>query len=110
MVLMFPFRRTFDRSWNSFIVRYGPTGTEESFLDREPPGLHDDLVDKTPYKQDEIPGDDERLGETWKAKRDGELFIYLNKPVLGIWGLETWLSRNWFPSTGKAVVTIGKRP
>src|SRR6266567_4050942 len=74
MMMLFPFRRTFDRPWSSFIVRYGPTGTEESFLDRAPPPLDDDLVHAQDYKAVDVPEDKESLGEDWRASRDGEIY------------------------------------
>lgn len=117
MAVMLPFRRTLDRPWGAFIVRYGPTGTEESFLDREPPALDDDLIDDPNYKAESIPQkknkyekeDHEVLGEGWTATRDGEIYVYLNKPVLGIWGMETLVGRYLFPNTGIAHIDIQKR-
>src|SRR5262249_41367310 len=85
IAMMLPFRRTLDRPWNSVIVRYGPTGTEESFLDRKPPTLNDSLVRAPGHPLEKIP-DRESLGEEWTARRDGEIYVYLNNPVLGIWG------------------------
>ena len=35
-----------------------------------------------------VPEKSETLAEELKPKRDGELFVYLNKPVLGLWGLQ----------------------
>jgi uncharacterized protein (DUF2235 family) len=109
MAMMLPFRRTLDRPWSSFIVRYGPTGTEESFLDRAPPPLDDDLVHAQDYKAEDVPEDKESLGEDWRATRDGEIYWYLNKPVLGIWCLETWISKYLISNEGTALVTIEKR-
>ena len=40
-----------------------------------------------------------------KPKRDGELYIYLNKPVLGLWGYESLIS-DWIGDTGQAKITI----
>jgi len=85
LVMMFPLRRTLDRPWISFIVRYGPTGTEESFLDRDPPALDDDLVDVRGYKAEDVPEKGESLGEEWRSRRDGEIYVYLNKT--GSWYL-----------------------
>jgi uncharacterized protein (DUF2235 family) len=108
MTMMYPFRRTLDRPWSAFIVRYGPTGTEESFLDRDPPALDDDLVDEQGYRAEDVPEHSETLGEEWRASRDGEIYLYLNKPVLGIWGIETWISK-FIPNSGMAQVTIERR-
>jgi uncharacterized protein (DUF2235 family) len=108
MAMLFPLRRTWDRPWGSFIVRYGPTGTEESFLDREPPPLDDDLVNPPGFKGEDVPEDREVLGEAWTARRDGEIYVYLNKPVLGIWGAETWISR-LIRTNGTARINIERR-
>jgi uncharacterized protein (DUF2235 family) len=64
----YPLRRSFDRPYGRVIVRYGETGTEENFID-----------------PDEDPRPDGRLDEVLKPKRDGEIFVYLNKPVSGFW-------------------------
>jgi uncharacterized protein (DUF2235 family) len=109
LAMMYPLRRSLDRPWSSFIVRYGPTGTEESFLDRDPPALDDDLVDARDYKAEDVPENEESLGEEWRARRDGEIYLYLNKPVLGIWGLETWISKYLIANKGTAQVSIEKR-
>ena len=61
----YPIKRTFDRPFGRVIIRYGETGNEENFIDTRT-----------------IP---ERsiLEETFRPTRDGELFVYLNKPVSG---------------------------
>ncbi len=103
MALLFPLRRTFDRPWGSVILRVGSTGSEEDFLDPNPPEQKDLLVaDRNKYAI----RDEEQLSEIFKPKRDGELYVYLNKPVLGWWGLESWISRNWIGNTGKAEIFI----
>jgi hypothetical protein len=56
-----------------------------------------------------MPEDNETLGEDWRASRDGEIYLYLNKPVLGIWCLEAWISKHLIPNEGTALVTIEKR-
>jgi uncharacterized protein (DUF2235 family) len=109
MAMMLPLRRTLDRPWNSLIARYGPTGTEESFLDRDPPPLSDSIADPRDYTRESVPEEGESLEEAWTAKRDGEIYLYLNKPVLGLWGTETWISKYLVPSTGTARVTIQRR-
>jgi hypothetical protein len=108
IAMMLPFRRTLDRPWSSVIVRYGPTGTEESFLDPKPPKLDDSLVRTEGDELEKIP-DEESLGEEWTARRDGEIYVYLNKPVLGIWGIEAWISRYFIPNTGTAHITLESR-
>lgn len=107
-ILMYPLRRSLDRPWGAFIVRYGPTGNEESFLDREQPALDDELADRPGTTHERIPSDGERLGEGWTARRDGELYIYLNKPTIGFPWMETLVSRV-IGNTGKAQITVQKR-
>jgi hypothetical protein len=87
------------------ILRIGGKGNEEDFLDRPPPKQTDDLLANAV----EVPVSEksESLAEGLTPKRDGELFIYLNKPVLGLWGYESLVS-DWIGSTGKAKVTIEK--
>ena len=103
MGLLFPLRRTFDRPWGAIILRIGSTGLEEDFLDRSPPPQTDLLVaDRHRYP---IP-DKEQLAEILKPKRDGELYVYLNKPVLGLWGYESWLSQTLIGNSGEAEIRI----
>ena len=105
VALLFPLRRTFDRPWGSIILRIGGRGNEEDFLDRPPPKQTDDLLANAV----DVPVSErsESLAEGLTPKRDGELFIYLNKPVLGLWGYESLVS-DWIGSTGRAKVTIEK--
>jgi uncharacterized protein (DUF2235 family) len=90
MVLLYPFRRSFDRPWGSIIARFGSTGNEESFMDPDP-----------------VPKPDEDLGEPMRPKRDGELFFYLNEPVVGIWGMESFFA-NLIGNKGAAQITVTK--
>jgi hypothetical protein len=94
MAAMFPLRRTFDRPWEAVILRIGGKGLEEDFLDRPPPPQSDDFF---PGATEKIP-DHEALGEKLKPKRDGELFVYLNKPVFGV--------SRWIGNSGRAKITI----
>ena len=88
MLLLYPLRRSFDRPWGSVIARFGPTGNEESFMDPAP-------VRKPP----------EILSEVMTPKKDGQLFFYLNLPVIGIWGLEPIVA-NWLGNEGEAHITV----
>jgi hypothetical protein len=90
MAALYPFRRTFDRPWSSIIFRIGSKGNEEDFLDRAPPKQSDRLL--VNEADDVVPDEPEKLAETLTPKRDGELFVYLNKSVLGLWGYESWLA------------------
>jgi hypothetical protein len=64
----YPIRRTFDRPFGRVITRYGDTGNTENFID-----TRDD------------PRTVEYLRETFRPANDGELYVYLNKPVSGFW-------------------------
>jgi Uncharacterized alpha/beta hydrolase domain (DUF2235) len=88
MVLLYPLRRSLDRPWGSVIARFGSTGNEESFMDPAP-------VRKPP----------EDLTEVMVPKRDGQLFFYLNKPVIGIWGLELVIA-NLLGNESRAQITV----
>ena len=61
----YPAKRTLDRPFGRVIVRYGETGNEENFIDGEPQP-------------------DGRLDETFRATRNGQMFVYLNQPVSGV--------------------------
>ena len=88
MLLLYPLRRSFDRPWGSVIARFGPTGNEESFMDPAP-----------------VRNPPESLGEVMTPKKDGQLFFYLNLPVIGIWGLEPVVA-NWLSNEGEAHITV----
>jgi uncharacterized protein (DUF2235 family) len=64
----YPIRRTFDRPFGRVMTRYGETGNTENFID-----TRDD------------PRTVEYLRETFRPANDGELYVYLNKPVSGFW-------------------------
>ncbi len=82
----YPLKRTFDRPFGRVIIRYGETGNEENFIDGEPQP-------------------DGRLDENFKATRDGQMFVYLNKPVSGVFPS---LFRN--VNAGKARVWVYRVP
>lgn len=67
-IAVFLLKRTFDPALGTFMLRYGSTGNEENFINADPP-----------------PAGGEQLDEVFKPTRDGELYVYLNKPVLGFW-------------------------
>lgn len=103
MAAMFPFRRTFDRPWGSIIFRIGSKGNEEDFLDRAPPKQNDHLLVND--ADDVVPDKSETLAQIITPKRDGELFVYLNKPVLGLCGYETSIA-DLIGNTGTARIVI----
>ena len=88
MLLLYPLRRSFDRPWGSVIARFGPTGNEESFMDPAP-----------------VRNPPETLSEVMTPRKDGQLFFYLNLPVIGIWGLEPIVA-NWLGNKGEAHITV----
>ena len=59
-----------DRPFGRVIIRYGQTGNEENFIDPDP---------------DADPKEVTHLEEKFRPTRDGELYVYLNKPVSGFW-------------------------
>jgi uncharacterized protein (DUF2235 family) len=66
LIVAYPIKRTFDRPFGRVILRSGETGNEEDFVDPDDDTKSDDPV-----------------GEKFKPIRDGELYIYVNKPVSG---------------------------
>jgi uncharacterized protein (DUF2235 family) len=64
-IILYPLKRTFDRPFGRFVLRYGSTGNEE------------DPIDASKGK--------ETLSERFSSTNDGELFVYVNKPALGFW-------------------------
>jgi hypothetical protein len=48
MAVLYPLRRTLDRGWNAVILRVGSTGSEEDFLDHNPPAQTDEMSAKEP--------------------------------------------------------------
>jgi uncharacterized protein (DUF2235 family) len=88
MFALYPLKRSFDRPFGRVILRYGETGNEEDFVD-----------------PDEDPRSDGRLDEQFTPKRDGELFVYLNRPVFGLW---PGVFRDF--NSGKAIVSITRIP
>jgi uncharacterized protein (DUF2235 family) len=87
LTLMAPLRREWFRPWFTVVARFGGTGGEESFLD---PDLSD------PHWID----------ERVRATRDGELFMFVNYPVIGVPGLFGIFYKG---NTGGAAVTIIRR-
>ncbi|MET0679210.1 MAG: DUF2235 domain-containing protein [Bradyrhizobium sp.] len=85
LALAYPLKRTLDRPFGRVILRYGETGNEENFIDSEPTG--------------------DRLEESFRATRDGQLFVYLNQPVGGVF---PGLFRN--SNSGKANIRVYRLP
>jgi uncharacterized protein (DUF2235 family) len=85
LAVAYPLKRTLDRPFGRVILRYGETGNEENFIDGEPTNG--------------------RLDEKFRATRDGQLFVYLNRPVSGVFPN---LFRN--VNSGKARIWIYRVP
>ena len=64
-IFAYPLKRTFDRPFGRFVLRYGSTGNEENPIDAAEGA--------------------EKLNEKFTPTKDGELFVYLNEPAFGLW-------------------------
>jgi uncharacterized protein (DUF2235 family) len=67
-ILVYPLKRTFDRPLGRFVLRYGSTGNEENPIDPDIP-----------------PQGGGSLDEVFSPTSQGELYLYLNEPILGFW-------------------------
>jgi uncharacterized protein (DUF2235 family) len=83
---LYPLKRTFDPSMGTLMLRTGSTGNEENYIFAGGPGAI-------------------LLREQFVATRDGELFVYLNKPAAGFG--TNWL-RNY--NSGIAQIKIVRVP
>lgn len=63
-------------------MRFGRTGSEESFMDPDPPTLDESATNSTSLKPRKMSDRNEHLSEHM-TPRDGQVSIYANKPVLG---------------------------
>ena len=70
MFVLYPLRRSFDRPWGGLILRYGDTGNDENFIDPDANMTVQELRAIT------------NLSEPFTPRKDGELFVYLNRPVV----------------------------
>ena len=89
-MLTMPFRRVLLRPWYRPIARIGDVGTDEYFIDP-------DRV--TPLSQ---PKDDE-ISAVFRARRTGQLFLYLNSGGLAIPGAADYFYRKL---SGEAMVVV----
>jgi hypothetical protein len=88
--LTVPLRRVIARPWLRIIGRVGEVGTDEYFFDPPKPSS------TTQAKTDE-------LSVTFRPRRDGELFLYVNEAVLAVPGRWDLLYRT---NKGEADVRI----
>jgi uncharacterized protein (DUF2235 family) len=94
MFAVIPLRRTLDRAWFRPISRIGATGSDEYSLDPETaPALNKPNAD--------------RIVAEFKARRNGELFLYVNDAVLA-WPFARFYSNN--RGTGTVCVERLGRP
>jgi uncharacterized protein (DUF2235 family) len=84
MIAAMPLRRDWFKPWFEVVIRIGGRGGEEAFIDADP---KDQWVIDSPFT----------------ATRDGELFIFVNAPVIGIPGLYDYFYRF---NDGQATVTL----
>jgi len=87
LTLAVPLRREWIRPWFRVVARFGGSGGEETFLDPDFTDAH---------------WIDERI----RATRDGELFLFVNYPVIGIPGLFGFFYQD---NSGTAKVKIARR-
>jgi hypothetical protein len=87
LTLAVPLRREWFRPWFRVVARFGGSGGEETFLDPDFTDVH---------------WIDERI----RATRDGELFLFVNYPVIGIPSLFGFFYEN---NSGTAKVKITRR-
>jgi uncharacterized protein (DUF2235 family) len=103
LALLFPVRRNLGRPWGSMIFRIGRTGLDEEFVDRAPPEQNENLTFLN--EADHAVPDKEAFSRILQPRRDGELFVYLNAPVLGIWRMES-LIRNMIGNAGVSRIDV----
>lgn len=84
MIAAMPLRRDWFKPWFEVVIRIGGRGGEEAFIDADP---KDQWVIDSPFT----------------ATRDGELFIFINTPVIGVPGLYDYFYRL---NQGQATVTV----
>ena len=85
-----PWRRVLARPWFRPVVRIGEKGSDEYYMD--PPLA-------TPLRKTK----DDEVSLTFRARRTGELFLYVNDAVIGIPGLAAISYKN---NEGKAAVSV----
>jgi len=107
MAIMFPLRRTLDKPWGNIILRIGSKGNEENFLNHAAPAQVEEIA---PYPERLL---FLRILKYWPTpitpRRNGELFVYLNRPFPVSQGWGSWLSRR-IPNSGKARIVIDLAP
>jgi uncharacterized protein (DUF2235 family) len=87
LTLATPLRREWFRPWFRVVARFGGSGGEEAFLDPDFKDVH-------------------WIDEIVRATRDGELFLFVNYPVIGIPGLFGFFYED---NSGTAKVRIIRR-
>jgi uncharacterized protein (DUF2235 family) len=98
-----PFRRVLSRPWFSPIARIGAVGSDEYPLE---PEIRQTREAQEPGSHDVPPP--EVVAEI-KARRTGELFLYVNDAVNGVPGLSDYLYRNNPGQASVEVTRLGRR-
>jgi uncharacterized protein (DUF2235 family) len=93
-----PLRRVLGKPWFRPVARIGAVGADEYPLEPDVRAPGADLGSVDPRARGEL------VAEI-RARRSGELFIYVNDAVVGIPGLENWFYRN---NLGEAKVTVSR--
>jgi uncharacterized protein (DUF2235 family) len=87
-LVLTPLKRSLDRPFGRLILRFGPRGNEEDFVDPD------------------VGSREETLTEIIKPGLESELFVYVNKPVSGIWPKTVFRDVN----SGIAKVSVKRVP
>jgi uncharacterized protein (DUF2235 family) len=106
MTLGLPLRRLLSSNWFATIVRIGDTGFGEMVLPFKPADQLIDKCDKPDFMSGKCPVQQPRYTATFKAAKDGEVFVYVNDSVV------LWPGFHWFydNNKGKAELTIEPKP
>ena len=106
LALLFPIRRNLGRPWGSLIFRIGKAGLDEEFVDRAPPEQNENLVIPDDADRHAVPDKAEAFSRILQPRRDGELFAYLNAPVLGIWRMESLIRNKLIGNAGVSRIDV----
>src|SRR5260370_680720 len=106
LALLYPTRRNLSRPWGSLIFRIGKIGLDEEFVDRAPPEQNENLMIPEDANRHAVPDKAETFSRILQPRRDGELFVYLNAPVLGIWGMESLIRNKLIGNAGESRIDV----
>jgi uncharacterized protein (DUF2235 family) len=108
MTFGLPFRRLLPSNWFATVIRIGDSGFGEMVLSYKPADPPIDKCDprETDFMSGKCPVKQPRYTATFKAPKDGEVFIYVNDSVL-LWPGFRWFYDN---NKGNAELTIMPKP